>query len=118
MDRSEIRKALLEDSKHRHTAPVHCACCGELSERVATEMLWYYSTPGESTPEFTYAQPMGSGDMCRVRFAICDKCAPDCKKCKQPKRSKKLKAYQSKVAKQIGRTPKGQGFCRCFKLFG
>jgi hypothetical protein len=113
-----MRDGMLASYRFRECALTNCAICERSITRAAFEMIWYYTNPNSDVPDHAQVQVIGGGKTWRVVTPICDKCAPPCKKCDLPRRTKKVAVYANKLSAMRSSPVKGQGYCQHSHVFG
>lgn len=114
-----MRERLLASYRFRSCSETYCVLCERSITRAAFEMLWYYAAPNSKLPTHAQAESIAGGQTWRVVFPICEKCAPPCRKCSLPRRTKAVGALADRLtAMRGGKEVTGQGHCRHAHFLG
>ena len=119
MDMREQMRKMAEDSQ-RFMVVEDCTCfaCGRSTDRVALNLIWYYATPTVTPIDGGILKPIAGGEKAVVQFPICNTCAPPCKKCQLPRKTKVVRQAGERVSKLLGRKVSGFPGCRHAHILG
>lgn len=116
--RDTIKKMAEDSEKFLPVPECHCISCGRAIDRAALNLIWYYDEPDAKPLPGGIAKPIGRGSMTLVQFPICETCAPPCKKCDLPIRTRAVRQASQRVSRQLGRDVRGMPGCRHIHLPG
>lgn len=106
-------RQMAEDSqKFMPVSECTCISCGRRINRAALNLIWYYGAPGARPIQGGIAKPISQGSLTIIQFPVCDECAPPCRKCDLPIKTKAVREAAQKVSRQLGRRVSGFPGCR------
>lgn len=112
-------KQMAEDSQKFMPIPEGtCISCGRRINRAALNLIWHYGEPGARPIQGGIAKPISQGSLTIIQFPVCDECAPPCRKCDLPIKTKAVREAAKKVSRQLGRRVSGFPGCRHTQLPG
>lgn len=108
-DFRESMANMLHDSYiHKQHDDLYCAVCGKKGGKLALHVIEYSQDQYKPLPQ--YFVPMSaSRGIIRGSFAVCDECAPPCKRCKLPIYTDKITNFFNEKSKEL----QGNGSLRC-----
>lgn len=116
--RERFAKMLHDDYLHKQHDDLYCALCGKKGGKLALHVIEYTQDINEPLPK--YFVPMSSsGGRIRGSFAVCDSCAPACKKCDLPIQTEKVMKFMKQKRKEFQgdyTLMYGNGICRHIQL--
>jgi hypothetical protein len=98
--RSGIREQLLKESEHKDMPGKSCTRCGKSGRPMAFH-IFQCATTESVTPPVWFIPVSASGGTLRGRTPICDRCAPPCKKCRQPIPTKRVLSMKSRLLAEL-----------------
>lgn len=110
--RDTMRKMAEDGQKFMLVPECNCISCGQKITRAALNLIWYYDEPGAAPLPGGIAKLIGQGSKMVVQFPVCDTCAPECKKCHLPIKTKAVVDASRRVSRQLGRDVSGFPGCR------
>lgn len=96
---ADLRAGLLQSYRHRAVEGFPCSLCGRFERPLALHLV-EWSQPGEFPVLWRdliipMSQSDTTGELCtRGSFGFCDECAPPCRKCGLPVRTKAIEDFR------------------------
>jgi hypothetical protein len=112
-------RKLSEDSQ-KFTLLNECKCysCGRTISEAALNLIWYYDSPSAIPISGGILKPLSSGETAVVQFPFCKSCAPPCRKCHLPRKTKAVLRADARVTRELGREVSGFPGCRHMHILG
>jgi hypothetical protein len=98
--RAGIREQLLKESEHQQMPGKTCTRCRKSGRPMAFQMF-QCAMPEKATPPTWFVAVSASGGTLRGRTPICNRCAPACKKCRQPIPTKRVLSMKDRLLSEL-----------------
>jgi hypothetical protein len=116
--RDTMRKMAEDGQKFMPVPECNCISCGKKVTQAALNLIWYYDDPGAVPLPGGITKSIGQGAKSVVQFAVCDTCAPECKKCHLPIKTEAVHDASRRVSRQLGIDVSGFPGCRHKHFYG
>ena len=112
-------RKLSEDSQ-KFTLVDECKCysCGNSITEAALNLIWYYDSSAATPVKGGIMKPLSGGEKAVVQFPFCKTCAPPCRKCNLPRKTKAVLRAGERISSELGRTVSGFQGCRHTHILG